>query len=345
MNLAQNRRGQSQNLVKCQLKLSRRFSIIFRVLQNAGFREEREIVNNRIKGIVMAAGGAGLWGLMSIFSRTLNAADYTSLEIAYIRCLVAGIGLALIHGKKDPSILKVCKKGIIISLMFGAVTYTVGFLSYAYSVGRIPAAMTAVLSFTSPIWTCLIGVLVFRERVKGKKVLAIICCLFGAALITNLIGAQEIRFDLLGMGAAVMNGVGIAMQVCVPRYFEKQFRKDTMLTYGFLGAAGFMALFVDHGKIVGSFTGPGGIKVLLSALALSVFCTLVANTIFVKSASYVEPATTTILSALEVVVGALVGLLLFGETLTALQILGAVIIVAASLGMELAEKPAAAKTE
>ena len=296
-------------------------------------------MNHRMKGILMAAGGAGLWGLMSIFSRALNAADYTSLEIAYIRCLVAGIGLALIHWKKDPAILKVSGKGIITSLMFGAVTYTIGFLSYAYSVERIPAAMTAVLSFTSPIWTCLIGVLVFRERVRGKKIVAILCCLFGAALITNLIGAQNLRFDLLGMGAAVLNGVGIAFQVCVPRYFEKQYRKDTMLTYGFLGAAAFMALFVDHGKILSSFTGPGGMKILLSALALSVFCTLVANTIFVKSASYVEPATTTILSALEIVVGAVVGLLLFGEILSPVQIIGAVIIVAASLGMELAEKP------
>ena len=300
-------------------------------------------MNNRMKGIIMAAGGAGLWGLMSIFSRVLSAADYTSLEIAYVRCLIAGIGLALINGKKDPSILRVSKKGIIISLIFGAVTYTIGFLSYAYSVERIPAAMTAVLSFTSPIWTCLIGLAVFRERVKGKKIFAIICCLIGAALITNLVGVQDLRFDLLGMGAAVLNGVGIAFQVCVPRYFEKQYRKDTMLTYGFLGAAGFMALFVDHGKIIGSFQGPGGMKVLLSVLALSVFCTLIANTIFVKSASYVEPATTTILSALEVVVGAIVGLVLFHETLTFLQIVGAVIIVAASLGMELVEKPSPAK--
>ena len=297
-------------------------------------------MNHRMKGILMAAGGAALWGLMSIFSRALNAAEYTSLEIAYVRCLVAGIGLALLNWKKDPAILKVSGKGITTSLIFGAVTYTIGFLSYAYSVERIPAAMTAVLSFTSPIWTCLIGVLVFRERVRGKKIVAILCCLFGAALITNLIGAQDLRFDLLGMGAAVLNGVGIAFQVCVPRYFEKQYRKDTMLTYGFLGAAAFMALFVDHGKILSSFTGPGGVKVLLSALALSVFCTLVANTIFVKSASYVEPATTTILSALEIVVGAVVGLLLFGEILSPVQIIGAVIIVAASLGMELAEKPA-----
>ena len=300
-------------------------------------------MNNRIKGIIMAAGGAGLWGLMSIFSRALNAADYTSLEVAYIRCLVAGIGPALINGKKDPSILRVGKDAVITSLLFGTVTFTIGFLSYAYSVERIPAAMTAVLSFTSPIWTCLIGVIVFHERVRGKKIFAIACCLLGAVLITDLLGAQELRFDLLGMGAAVLNGVGLALQVCVPRYFENRYRKDTMLTYGFLGAAGFMALFVDHGKIIGSFFGPGGIRVLLSALALSVLCTLVANTIVVKSASYVSSATTTILASMEIVVGSLVGLLLFHETLSFLQIVGAVIIVVASLGMELVEKPSPAK--
>lgn len=300
-------------------------------------------MNGRMKGIVMAAGAASLWGLMSIFSRALNAADYTSLDIAYVRCLIAGVGLAIINGKKDPSLLRVSKKAVITSLIFGAVTYTTSFLSYAFSVERIPAAMTAVLSFTSPIWVCLIGVVVFHERVRAKKLVAIACCIFGAALITNLVGAQDLRFDIIGMGAALLNGVGIALQVTVPRYFEKQYRKDTMLTYGFLGAAGFMALFVDHGKIIHSFTAPGGISVLANVLALSVLCTLVANTAFVKSASYVEPTTTTILSALEVVVGTIVGLLLFHETLTALQFLGAVIIVVASLGMELVEKPDPAK--
>ena len=302
-------------------------------------------MNHRIKGIIMAAGGAGLWGLMSIFSRVLGAAEYTSLEIAYVRCLIAGIGLALINWKKDPAILRVSKRAVITSLLFGTVTFTIGFLSYAYSVQRIPAAMTAVLAFTSPIWTCLIGVFVFRERVGGKKIFAIVCCLLGAVLITDLLGAQGLRFDLLGMGAGILNGVGLAIQVCVPRYFEKQYRKDTMLTYGFLGAAAFMALFVDHGKIIGSFFGPDGLKTLLSVLALCVLCTLVANTIVVKSASYVNSATTTILASMEIVVGANLGLLLFGEMLTFLQIVGAVIIVVASLGMELAEKPAAGVAE
>lgn len=315
---------------------------IIRLLQETAVSERGGgTMPDRIKGIVMAAGGAGLWGLMSIFSRVLGEANYTSLEIAYVRCLIAGIGLACINARKDPAILRVGKGAVVTSVLFGTVTFTIGFLSYAYSVQRIPAAMTAVLAFTSPVWTCLIGVFVFHEKIRRKKVFAIVCCLLGAVLISDLLGAQGLRFDLLGMGAAVLNGVGLAVQVCVPRYFETRYRKDTMLTYGFLGAAAFMALFADHGKIIGSFFGVDGLRVFASVLALSVLCTLLANTVVVKSASYVNSATTAILASMEIVVGALVGRMLFGEMLTGLQILGAVIIVAASLGMELAEKPAA----
>lgn len=149
---------------------------------------------------------------------------------------------------QNPQVLRVGKQGVLTSIIFGVLTYTAGFLGYAFSIERIPVAMSAVLSFMSPVWVCLIGLVVFRERVQRKQVISIAFCLLGAVLITNLLGVQEMRFDMLGMLAAILNGVGIAAQVSVPRYFSGRYERDTMLTYGFLGASAFMALFVDHGK-------------------------------------------------------------------------------------------------
>lgn len=292
-------------------------------------------MSNQLKGVLMAAGSAGLWGLMGIFTRVLSAADYTSLEVAYLRCLLTGIGLLAFHGLLHPQVLRTDRRGVGISLLFGALTYTIGFLSYAFSVQRIPVAMAAVLSFMSPVWVCLIGLAVFKERIQARQAVSIGCCLLGAVLITNLLGSRDLRFDPLGMLGGVMNGVGIAMQVSVPRYFADRYSRDTMLTYGFAGAAGFMALFADHGKILRSFTAPGGLAVLGSVLALGIPCTLIANICFVKSSCYIKPAATCILAALEVVVSTVVGAVMFRETLTPVQLLGGVIIVAASLGMEL----------
>lgn len=293
----------------------------------------------RLKGILLASTGASLWGLMGIFTRTLGDAGYGSVEIAYLRCLLAGIGLMAFYAVKNPQVLRVDKGGLCISLLFGAVTFSVGFLSYAFALQRIPVAMAAVLSFMSPVWVCLIGRVVFRDRIAPRQMAAIALCLLGAVLITNLLGVQDMRFDLLGMAAAVLNGLGVALQLLVPRYFAQRVQRDAMLAYGFLGAAAVLGLFAGHGRILRSLAGPGGITVAASILILCVFCTLVGNLFVLHSASYIGPAASSTLSALEVVVSTAVGVLLFHETLSPTQLLGGVIIVTAALGMELRKVP------
>ena len=64
---------------------------------------------------------------------------------------------------------------------------------------------------------------------------------------------------------------------------------------------------------------------------------MVANVACVKSTQYVEATTTSILSALEVVVGTMVGFFIFHEHLTVLQIIGAVIIVVGAIGSEVGQ--------
>ena len=58
---------------------------------------------------------------------------------------------------------------------------------------------------------------------------------------------------------------------------------------------------------------------------------MVANVSMVKSTSYISATVSGILSAIEVVVGALIGLLLYKESMSALQAIGAVIVVLGSL--------------
>lgn len=290
------------------------------------------------KGICMAAGAAGLWGLMSIFTRALHEVQYSGVDIAYLRCLVAGVGMVLYLSRVNPSALQVGVRGAVIPLLYGAVTYSIGFTGYNIAVTRIPVAVATVLTFMNPIFVCIFSVLVFHETIPVRKLVSIALCVFGAVLATNLLGVGDFRLDLLGVAAALLNGLGVSFQVMIPRYFAPRFQRDTMLAYGFLGAALVLGLLADHQTIAAGLTGPNGAGVLFSVLCFGVLCTLIANTCFSKSALYVDATTTSILSALEVVVGSVVGLLVFQERLTPLQAAGAVIIVLGSLGAELLDQ-------
>ena len=135
--------------------------------------------------------------------------------------------------------------------------------------------------------------------------------------------------DLIGILAGILNGFGVALQIMIPRYFSKRLNKDTMLVYGFLGAAAILLFTTDFKS--SSFAVNTG-NVIFNIFMTCVICTMVANVSFVKSTQYIGTTTSSILSALEVVVGAVAGFLILNESLSFLQIIGAVIVVCCALG-------------
>jgi hypothetical protein len=46
----------------------------------------------------------------------------------------------------------------------------------------------------------------------------------------------------------VVNGIGVALQILLPKFFAKDYGRDTLLVYGFLGAAGDFLYFTARQK-------------------------------------------------------------------------------------------------
>lgn len=109
-----------------------------------------------------------------------------------------------------------------------------------------------------------------------------------------------------------------------------------------LSASGYssydIAFLTDFKTIGTSLQGAEAVSVIVSVLCLGILCTMVANVSVVKATAYINTTTCSILSSLEVVVGAVVGILIFHESMSAFQVIGAVIVVCASLGPALFQK-------
>lgn len=299
---------------------------------------KRSFVHNSMKGMMLAILGASLWGVMGIFVRGLSASGYSSYDIAFLRCLLAGIGFFLFKAITQPRVLKINFKGLCICFLYGILAYAVGFVCYGIAVERIPVAVATVLMFMSPIWVAVLGVLVFKEKLGKQTVLVILICILGAAMVADVFGSAGDSMDIIGILAGIINGFGVALQIMIPRYFVKKYERDTMLVYGFLGAAVGLAFLTDFKTIGASLQGAGAASVIVNVLCLGLLCTMVANVSVVKATAYINTTTCSILSSLEVVVGAVVGILIFHESMSVLQVIGAVVVVCASLGPALFQK-------
>lgn len=299
---------------------------------------KRSFVHNSMKGMMLAILGASLWGVMGIFVRGLSASGYSSYDIAFLRCLLAGIGFFLFKAITQPRVLKINFKGLCICFLYGILAYAMGFVCYGIAVERIPVAVATVLMFMSPIWVAVLGVLVFKEKLGKQTVLVILICILGAAMVADVFGSAGGSMDIIGILAGIINGFGVALQIMIPRYFVKKYERDTMLVYGFLGAAVGLAFLTDFKTIGASLQGAGAASVIVNVLCLGLLCTMVANVSVVKATAYINTTTCSILSSLEVVVGAVVGILIFHESMSVLQVIGAVVVVCASLGPALFQK-------
>lgn len=302
-------------------------------------------MNQRSKGIVLAVTTAVMWGIMGIFVRDLSHNQFTNIEISFFRCALAGAAYFIFLLLTKPSALKVNIKGLVICVLYGAVAYSISFVSYSVSVSRIPVGVATVLMFMSPIWVVILGTVMFKEKLQKSKIVTIVICFIGAILVANLIGGGEIKLDAIGILAGIINGIGVALQILLPKFFAKEYDRDTLLVYGFLGAASVLLFGMDFGLVAEHISNTPMTNLIWDLFGIGILCTMVANAACVKSTQYVEASTTSILSALEVVVGTLVGFFIFHEHLTFLQIAGAVIIVVGAIGSEIYQPKKKGKNE
>ena len=77
---------------------------------------------------------AVMWGIMGLFVRGLTAQGFSSMEISFFRCFIAGAAYFLYQAVRNPGMLKIDLKGLLICLLYGAAAYSVSFVSYTVAV-------------------------------------------------------------------------------------------------------------------------------------------------------------------------------------------------------------------
>lgn len=288
-------------------------------------------MKNKKTGIFLAVTAAALWGIMGIFVRIAKDGGMGPVEISFFRCAIAGTFFYLFLRKQNPDALKINKTGLITCMLYGILAYSISFISYSISVSRIPVAVATILMYLCPIWVILLNAVIFHDKPTLNKIISVMICLAGALCAVDIFSIGYIHLDGFGILMGLINGFGAALQILIPRYFSKQYSKDTMLVYGFLGAAIFLAFFTNFTNIGTVFVSPGGIQPLCSVLVLGVLCTMIANVFYVKSSEYISTSETSILGALEVAVGGMAGFLFYHENLKVIQLVGILLVIGGAI--------------
>lgn len=280
---------------------------------------------NNYKGILYAILSSVAFGLMPIFAKFAYANGSNPTTVLIARFLLAAL-ILFTYLKLTKVSLKVSKKQLATLLSIGIVGYTLTtqtlFVSYDY----LGAGLATTLHFIYPVVVCLIGYFFFKEKMSNSKLLALI---FAGLGIYALVAMESKTLNTLGVALALFSGVSYSMTiVALGLKSIKKINHNVVTMYVCSGATLGMIIY---GAFTDTITFTFNLNIGIAYIGIAVISTITSMILLLKAIQIIGTASTSILGTFEPIVSVILGIILFGESLTLSLIIGTLLILASTI--------------
>ena len=276
-------------------------------------------------GVIVLA--AVCWGVIGIFNRTLTAAGFSQMQIAFTRCAVAFVVFGLFLLFTDRAAFRIKLRDIWCFFGTGVLALAVLNWSYFSAMQEMSLSVAAVMMYMAPVVVVLLSAVLFKERITGGKVVALVLVIVGAVFTTGLLGgAGDAVISPLGLCFGALSAVSYALYSIFSRFaLQRGYSANTISFYSFAFSALACGLFADLPHYASNFTSP---DIVLWGIALGVLTYAVAYTLYTAGLKNVETGKAAILATLEMVVATLVSVFVFNEPFGLTNLVGIVCVLA-----------------
>lgn len=267
-----------------------------------------------------------LWGSMGIFVRRYNAEGLDSLQIVGIRAIGTTLLLFLYLMAFRRKLLQIHLKDLWCFL--GTGLCSIVFFNYCYfkTIVLTDLSVAAVLLYTAPSMVMVMSAFLFKEHFNLKKGFALVLAFAGCVFVTGIIGSQ-VTLSAAGIITGLGSGLGYALYSIFSRYaLERGYSSLTISFYTFLIASIGVLPFLGGNEVAAIvFAGYGNV---LFTVAFALVSTVLPYFVYTWGLQYVENGTASILASVEPVVATIIGVVLFGESLSGMELIGIVLVLA-----------------
>lgn len=270
--------------------------------------------------------GAVLWGIIGLFVQHLGAVGFTPLQIVAIRVVTAAIILVIYLLLTDRSFLRI--KPSDSKYFFATGILSVVFFNWCYftAIQETSLSVAVVLLYTAPLFVAIISRFLFNERLTRRKILALGLIILGSSLVVGFLPSTKTTISTFGLLVGLGSGLGYALYSIFGKLASYKYAPITIITYTFLFASAVMIPFAGLWDTRDLFLQG---NVLIYSFGLGLVPTVLAYLCYTVGLSRVDPSKAAVLATIEPVAAMLVGIIVYGERLTAWQTFGSMLIILA----------------
>ena len=265
------------------------------------------------------------WALGLIVGKFCSA-EMPPMTLTLIRYLLAGIGMGIIHFIKEKE-LHLDKSDLLYIFglsFFGIVLNGVLFFK---GIGMTSSINTSIISSTTPVIVCIIGVLFFKEKINIRNIISMICSICGILLlltngkISSLLAIEFNKGDLVILGAIISNG----LYIIGSKKILKKYASTKILTYLFLFTALILspALYIEKDMYV---LADVSTKAIISLLYMGIFSSLIAFLLQQQGIKKIGPVKASVYTNLIPIYSIILSAIILKEKVTFVQIMAMLLV-------------------
>lgn len=282
----------------------------------------------RSSGTLLCLASAAAFGAMAVFGKLAYDAGATVGTLLAVRFALAAALLWALLGARG-AVLALPRRDVVAGLALGAGGYALQAGCYFAALERIDAGLLSLLLYTFPALVAVAAIVLGRERADRRRLGALALALGGLALVVAGAGAGALEplGTALGLTAAVLYATYILVS-------EGLAARVPPLVLAALVCTGAAASLTIGSAALGTLR-PGALTAAGWGwiACLAAVSTVGAIGLFFAGLRRAGPTAASILSTVEPLTTVVLALLVFGETLGALQWVGGALVLAAVVAL------------
>lgn len=268
-----------------------------------------------------------LWGSLGWFVRQLNNMGLYSMEIVSLRAIVTCIAMGLFILIYDRKLFRIKLKDLWCFLGTGLCSIVFFNFCYFKAITMTSLSVAAILLYTAPAIVMIFSLFLFKEKLDVRKIISLVLTFLGCVLVTGVF-AENTTVSGMGILVGLGAGFGYALYTIFGKYaIQREYHSFTITFYTFTFASVGTLFFVDLPKI--GVVATENLTHIGLCLALGILGTVVPYLTYTLGLKYVENGTASIIASIEPVTATVLGIILFGEKISVLGILGVIIVLVA----------------
>jgi drug/metabolite transporter (DMT)-like permease len=276
----------------------------------------------------MVFGAAALWGSSATLARFVFRDHHVpALTVVEVRLTIAWMLLLPWLAWRDPAALRVRAADWPYLVTLGLLGVAAVQGTYYYSISRLGVGLSILIQYLAP------ALVVLYEMARGRSpgprtLLAVVAAVAGTALLVGGVDTTSLRATTLDWIVGFATAITFAFYIVYSKRGLGRYPASTVLLYTFAIASVFWAVVTPPWKIAAAHYS---LEVWGLFLAIGVCSTLLPFALFYGGLRRMRAGETGVLATLEPVVAVTTSALFLGEGLGPLQIVGALLVVAATL--------------